>query len=1008
MRQSHKKRRSAIVTIAGFLMGVLIVQSVLFLGLILFGGTIEQLRINAVESLSKSTENRKNYLESQMVETWGNLGLAQVVISETIKTYLEEHSITPGDLQMNDPLTEELLEKLSPELINLIRTNKVTGSFIIFTRHAMENRDATGKPLAYQPGVHFRDMDPTHNPPGDENDDILLERGPVDLLRNLGVTADISWRPGYSLLAPDSAYYNPLRAAQEHPGLNVRDMGYWTPLDLLPGDSSWVTTYTHPLLDENGEAYGLLGVEIMTEYIHTLMPSQELNEAQQGSYILAVSAAENEGNDVHGYQVVALSGPKASQVFSVGDIFRLTKEPDYKNIYRFDSRRVEGVHYASLHEFTLYNPDFPMEGDTWVLLGVMDETTLFDVANGTVRNLLVLVAIGLVCGLGLSIWAGHRFARPFVQLTKEVQQLDPTKAVQLTRTNVEEVDNLAWTVERLSRDVAASAGRLSQVIRIADLSMAVFRFDVKVQERVDYTDNLMRLFGQPEPLHPLTNAQFKAFLRTMDKYIDEKTEDTALYHINAGQPDERWLRCKASWDGDTIMGVLMDVTRTVKRRKRLEYERDYDLLTNLLNRRAFQHQLEELSRREDLGVAVMVMIDLDDVKYVNDTYGHDSGDAYICCMADVMRTLPQKNRVASRISGDEFYLFLYGRSSREELLEELNEFERKVDAATVALPGKPHYRLRASMGAAWYPDDSMDLFTLRRYADFAMYEIKHGQKGTSHSFNRQSYERNAYLRFSSGELNRILEEQALDYMFQPIVRLSDGHVVAYEALMRPRSEVLRSPLDFLRIARAQSKLGEVDDLTWRLSATIFFKQYNPPEDTMLFINSIPTYLTSSDKYKQFGKDFRPYLNRIVMELTESDEMDNDVLRRRQQIFERAGIRTALDDFGTGYSNDSALLNIRPSFVKVDMSLIQDIDSDEHKMTMVSNLIQLCHDMGAQVIAEGIETAEELKTLIRLGADFGQGYLLARPAFQLTWPEEGVCNLIEATYQEVHSEEHEGE
>ena len=177
---------------------------------------------------------------------------------------------------------------------------------------------------------------------------------------------------------------------------------------------------------------------------------------------------------------------------------------------------------------------------------------------------------------------------------------------------------------------------------------------------------------------------------------------------------------------------------------------------------------------------------------------------------------------------------------------------------------------------------------------------------------------------------------------------------------------------------------------------------------MLFINSIPTYLTSSDKYKQFGKDFRPYLNRIVMELTESDEMDNDVLRRRQQIFERAGIRTALDDFGTGYSNDSALLNIRPSFVKVDMSLIQDIDSDEHKMTMVSNLIQLCHDMGAQVIAEGIETAEELKTLIRLGADFGQGYLLARPAFQLTWPEEGVCNLIEATYQEVHSEEHEGE
>ena len=215
--------------------------------------------------------------------------------------------------------------------------------------------------------------------------------------------------------------------------------------------------------------------------------------------------------------------------------------------------------------------------------------------------------------------------------------------------------------------------------------------------------------------------------------------------------------------------------------------------------------------------------------------------------------------------------------------------------------------------------------------------------------------------------------------------------------MRPRSSALPSPLDLLRIARAQSKLHQIERLTWFKGMEAFHALPGKPDGCLCFLNSLASQALTMQELSQFDARYAPYLGRIVMELTESDELNDDATRLKQQRCQRFEMHIAMDDFGTGYSNDSVLLNISPDFVKVDMGIIRGIDQDKNRQTLFRNLVSLCREMRVQVIAEGVETAEELRTVVALGADYLQGYYLSRPAFQPTLVSEKALQELRAAW-----------
>ena len=258
--------------------------------------------------------------------------------------------------------------------------------------------------------------------------------------------------------------------------------------------------------------------------------------------------------------------------------------------------------------------------------------------------------------------------------------------------------------------------------------------------------SLFELLGLQEIDEEYTYLESEGFAKMMQVLGTgiKESEDVRLYQISRNGAN-RYLRLKiVKTEHGNETGVLLDVSEEVEKQRRLELERDYDQLTELYNRGAFRKNTESLLDSGTLSCAAMVMWDLDNLKYVNDTYGHEMGDRYIKLFADQLKQLVALGAIVERHSGDEFMAFLCG-ENEEQIRTEIQKFF--AAARNVALKVDEDYELplRASAGITWYPRQARDFLTLSRYADFAMYMSKHSTKGVLQEFDFSSYQKNAYL-----------------------------------------------------------------------------------------------------------------------------------------------------------------------------------------------------------------------------------------------------------------------
>ena len=372
------------------------------------------------------------------------------------------------------------------------------------------------------------------------------------------------------------------------------------------------------------------------------------------------------------------------------------------------------------------------------------------------------------------------------------------------------------------------------------------------------------------------------------------------------------------------------------------------------------------------------MLDLDNLKYINDTYGHDKGDEYIRCTAGIIRRHTPPGAVLSRMSGDEFYVFLYGYSSKEELRCIIESLREGMQHTLFPLPDNPDFKVRASAGVAWYPQDSTIYEQLLKYADFAMYKVKNTVKGEFSEFDKDSYSRDAYLLHGKEDLNRMLDGGLVTYHFQPIVDAHTGEVFGYEALMRSTLESLPSPDVILNLARSQSKLYQIERMTWFRSLEDFDRFREKTGDRRLFVNSISNQILTPEDVAAFEEEYGKYLHRLVVELTEEDKPDEEMARRKKLICRRWDAQMALDDYGTGYNSEFTLLSLNPDYLKIDMSIVRNIDRDANRQMILQNTLHYARSQGILLIAEGVETWDEMEYLIRSGVHYLQGYYIGLP------------------------------
>ena len=252
-------------------------------------------------------------------------------------------------------------------------------------------------------------------------------------------------------------------------------------------------------------------------------------------------------------------------------------------------------------------------------------------------------------------------------------------------------------------------------------------------------------------------------------------------------------------------------------------------------------------------------------------------------------------------------------------------------------------------------------------------------------------------------VNRILDDNLFTYHFQPIVSTADGSIYAFEALMRARTERKISPLDIIKYADMLRRLHDVEKATFINVLEHLREKKEDFGNRHVFINSIPGTKLSAEDEKRIEKLLVECGGQAVVELTEQAELDDEALSAMKSRYSDMGIGTAVDDYGTGYSNVSNLLRYMPDYVKVDRSLLSGIQDSPSKQHFVREIVSFSHDNGIKVLAEGVETADELRTVIGLGCDLIQGFYTGRPSPEiLQHIEQKIAEEI-CRYQKEHQE-----
>lgn len=231
-------------------------------------------------------------------------------------------------------------------------------------------------------------------------------------------------------------------------------------------------------------------------------------------------------------------------------------------------------------------------------------------------------------------------------------------------------------------------------------------------------------------------------------------------------------------------------------------------------------------------------------------------------------------------------------------------------------------------------------------------------------------------------VEKILDGNLFEYYFQPIVSTADGEIFSYEALMRAKHDPAITPYHILKYARILGRLNDIERATFLNILTIIDSDDDVVDGRRVFINSIPSAKLSPEDYRKVGELLVKHCDRAVIEMTEQAEPDEVSLNELKEYYARINVKIAIDDYGTGYSNVTNLLRYMPNFVKIDRTLISEIQSSSTKKHFVREIVEFCHDNNILALAEGVETSEELRSVILLGVDLVQGYYTARPSPQV--------------------------
>ena len=451
---------------------------------------------------------------------------------------------------------------------------------------------------------------------------------------------------------------------------------------------------------------------------------------------------------------------------------------------------------------------------------------------------------------------------------------------------------------------------------------------------------------------------------------------------NPGE-QRRWFDIALNKTSDAsgrLIVVARDITHQKKSEEKAIWMAQHDALTGLPNRTLLQDRLDEALVRADQGSSsAMLILDVDNFKSINDTVGHDAGDALLCALADRLRTAVADGDMVARTGGDEFALVIAAQSDVEveqvakrifdQLREPIDHGDRRLECG-------------ASIGASFIPRDGKTRSEIMKAADIALYAAKAGGRAQLRIFEPGMMTEVEQHQTMIGSARYALTRDTITPYYQPKISLRTSQVVGFEALLRwtDRDGQLRAP-DTLSVAFDDPVLGPAigDRMLQRVLDDIQHWSRIGMAFGHVALNVAGTDFRNGDFAKKIIESLTA--RRLPPSCLQIEVTENVFLGHGANEVERAlgtlsdhGIRIALDDFGTGYASLSHLTRFPVDLLKIDRSFIQRIGASSEAEAITSTVVNLAHCLGLEVVAEGIETTQQAEYLSNISCDTGQGFL----------------------------------
>lgn len=699
MKRLKYNSSSIVNRLTRYILGIVILQTFLFVTILIIGGVIEEANNNAYQLFHEKASSRKNHIQLEIKNNWTNFG---PYVTNIVKLLDNEEEIIDINL---------FFEEAISELIAMLRTTQVTGAYIIL------EGERSSKEL---PAIYLRDYDPVMN--SYSNDDIYMVYGPSNLAKGLKIPLDQAWRHTFEIREENSDFIKkPYDKASITSEANL--LGYWSkPFKLQEKDIS-IISYSIPLFDNSGIVRGIVGIEITLNYLEKYLPATELQPRDSLGYLIGYRDDSEEC-----LSPLIMSGALQRRMIDETQPLSFEAVDTDRNIYAINNHKGKEDLFASIEKIVLYENNTPFEAEEWYLVGIMRGDYLLSYANNIKDILWISFFIALLLGTVSAGLISIELSKPIVKLANQVNESNRRKTIKLDPTGFVELDELSKAIVLANKGTLESTSKLDKIVELLGLPIGAYEINHE-ENTVFVTHNFYSIIAWKID-NNLTEIDDKRFRLMLEETLSSPLVDESdVYEI--GEGSNKWIRLNQTKQGNVTIGVIVDVTDEILEKKQIMKERDHDPLTMLLNRKGFQSSYESWAKSRHYGQqAALIMFDMDNLKTINDTYGHKWGDHYILILVDHLRQVAsESNNLVGRRSGDEFLLLLHGFETKDEIRNSMNNFYEKLEMERMEFPYGDLIPVTVSAGLMWIEDDTFTYDELLHFADEALYHAKENNKG---------------------------------------------------------------------------------------------------------------------------------------------------------------------------------------------------------------------------------------------------------------------------------------